>query len=54
MFMNSGFNPTDHVRNSALVNALCEILWQAGGSKSAKVVMYVPRTFGGYLVMLPW
>jgi len=27
------------VRNNALVNALCEILWQAGSSKTAKVVL---------------
>jgi hypothetical protein len=38
-FLKSGFNPSDHVRNSSLLQALCEILWQAGGSKSVKVVL---------------
>jgi len=39
LFVKTGFNPTDHVRNTALINSLCEILWQAGASKSAKVVI---------------
>lgn len=39
IFVKSGFNPSNHVRTTALVNALCEILWQAGGSKIAKVVL---------------
>jgi hypothetical protein len=46
----SGFNPPDNVRTTALVNALAEILWQAGGSKSAKLVLYVIERV--YLILL--
>ena len=42
-YYNSGFNPPDNVRTTALINALAEILWQAGGSKCAKLVLYVAR-----------
>ena len=42
-YYDSGFNPPDNVRTTALINALAEILWQAGGSKCAKLVLYVAR-----------
>lgn len=49
-FQKYGFNPTENVRTTALVHALSEILWQAGGSKAVKLVLpaTVPKRFKPY------
>eukprot|EP00026_Physarum_polycephalum_P001015 Phypoly_transcript_01016.p1 GENE.Phypoly_transcript_01016~~Phypoly_transcript_01016.p1 ORF type:complete len:561 (-),score=69.04 Phypoly_transcript_01016:94-1776(-) len=50
VYQKYGFNPPDNVRTTALVNALSEILWQAGGHKSAKLVLNPsnPKRFRPY------